>query len=106
MDIIENKVFHDRQIDEAHRDRLFRTIFMPTMFMNSDAHGVSEAVSQWGLVYEYLSEAGPRSVDGYPIFLSMRIVHKDDMPTLIAIVEDFVNKRDEMLNPQPQPSSG
>lgn len=31
-----------------------------------------------GLVWEYLSEAGPRSVNGMPIFMSLRFMHIED----------------------------
>lgn len=31
-----------------------------------------------GIFYEYLDKAGPRSVNGWPSFLSMRLMHVDD----------------------------
>lgn len=31
-----------------------------------------------GMIYEHFSEAGPRSVNGYPSFLSLHIVSQED----------------------------
>jgi hypothetical protein len=35
-------------------------------------------VDQIGAIIEYLDKAGERSINGYPIFMSCRVVHKDD----------------------------
>lgn len=31
-----------------------------------------------GMIYEYFSEAGPRSVNGYPTFVSLHMVSQED----------------------------
>ena len=33
---------------------------------------------QVGNVIEYMDKAGPRGVNGYPIFMSCQLIHKDD----------------------------
>ncbi|KKM86695.1 hypothetical protein LCGC14_1276410 [marine sediment metagenome] len=35
-----------------------------------------------GAVYEYISKAGPRSINGMPMFTSVRFLHIEDMPLL------------------------
>lgn len=40
-----------------------------------------------GLIYEYLDKAGPRSINGYPIFFSMRIMHRDDWARAARAIE-------------------
>ena len=31
-----------------------------------------------GVVYEHMSEAGPRAINGYPMFMSLRLMHRED----------------------------
>lgn len=38
--------------------------------------------SKIGLVYEEMHKAGPMAVNGFPMFLSLRMVHSDDTPAL------------------------
>ena len=39
-------------------------------------------VEQMGAVYEYYDQAGERSCNGYPMFMSCKIVHTDDVEFL------------------------
>ena len=49
-----------------------------------------------GTVYEYLERAGERSVNGYPIFMSMRVAHVDDWA---IIVKRAIKTREAMIGP-------
>lgn len=37
-----------------------------------------ESLDKVGMVYEYLDKAGPRSVNGYPMFMSMQLLNRSD----------------------------
>jgi len=41
-----------------------------------------------GLIYEYLSEAGPRSINGMPSFFSMRMLSKADAEKVFRMAKD------------------
>lgn len=44
-------------------------------------------IEKVGLIYEYLDKAGPRSINGMPNFLSMRLMHKDDWSRALKVIE-------------------
>ena len=45
-------------------------------------------VEQWGMLYEYLTEAGPRTCNGRPTFFSCKILHVDDMPRFFELYRE------------------
>lgn len=77
-DIATGKVFMDIFLKEQEVGKIGHLIFMPMMFMDwSD--WTDEDKAQFGAVYEYFDKAGPRSINGYPIFFSCRFIHRDDL---------------------------
>lgn len=85
-DIVMDKVFIDRFISEPDHEwnHMLRAIFLPI-----GLGGMPANVEDIGMVYEYLEKAGPRSINGYPIFFSCQMLHKAQMPELIAAVEHY-----------------
>jgi len=75
-DIATEKVFMDIFVrkEDAHH---LATIFIPMGLMSWDGW-TEEDKAQLGGVYEYMSEASPRSINGYPSFFSCKLLHKDD----------------------------
>ena len=76
-DIAMNKVFCSCFMPEHDISHLLGMVFMPLMF------GVSKDMPKAmaddiGFVYEYYDKAGPRSINGYPIFFSCAFVSKHD----------------------------
>ena len=39
--------------------------------------------------YEYLDKAGPRAINGYPIFMTMKTITKDDLIEVQKIVQQL-----------------
>lgn len=88
LDIVEGRVFDSSQLgDDAH---LMGSVFMPLAFMEPVA---KEELETWGLVYEYMSAAGPRAINGYPMFMSCRVLHRDSVPRLRELVLELVDAR-------------
>ena len=75
-DIVDGKVFTDRHITK--KDDVVMC-FMILVLMDEKTR---DSLKDVGLIYEYIAEAGPTSVNGMPTFFSMRVVHKDDIPEL------------------------
>lgn len=48
-----------------------------------------------GMVYSSLSEAAPRSINGYPIFYSMTIVSKEDTLKFIDMFKKYEKMRED-----------
>lgn len=66
------RVFTERCVPEQDRYML-RLIFLPFTFMD-------EVPDNLGLVYEYLDEAVPQSINGYPQFFTCRFLATEDIP--------------------------
>jgi hypothetical protein len=47
-----------------------------------------------GMLYEKNSEAGPRSINGYPIFFSCKIVSKEDTKKFLEMYNTYVKLRE------------
>jgi len=48
-----------------------------------------------GMVYEENSKAGPRSINGYPIFMSCHILSIDDTKRFVEMYQKYVKMREE-----------
>jgi len=84
LDIHKNLIFSTGHM-EAHELQHVGTVFMPL------ALGATEKRSpeSIGMIFEYYSKAGPRSINGMPIFMSCQFVHKDDMKVLEGYIAEF-----------------
>lgn len=85
-DILAGKVFGSWNVDHSTDIGL---VFMILALMSKEQ---LEELKNKGVAhfYEYLSQAGPRSVNGYPCFFSFR--------SLTAAESEYVRKRMELLN--------
>jgi len=89
-DIHGNRVFTIRHIRPQDLSRLLGMVFMPLSLMN-DKHmdDLTEKLGEKGMVYEYLSEAGPRAVNGYPVFFSLRAMDTDETEKVWGYVKEL-----------------
>lgn len=51
-----------------------------------------------GLIYEYMSEAGPMGLNGGPMFMSMRLLNKKDTEKMFSFYEEYKKLREEVDN--------
>jgi len=55
-----------------------------------------EINDQIGVVWEWNSESLPRSINGYPIFMSCRIMHKEDWEEVLPILQEKQRQIDDI----------
>jgi hypothetical protein len=74
---------------------------MPLVFMEKD---YIEAMKENDIhiIYEYYSEAGPRSINGYPIFMSFRVLDRTDAAKVWDMMKKFEAKTLNFLDGQPK----
>lgn len=73
-DIYKGLVFTDRHIQ---RPEDLSRVFMPLIFLKEkDIEDLKK--NPPGMTYEYMSEAGPRSINGMPMFWSVRMISQED----------------------------
>lgn len=74
LDLHAGRVFTDR---DCRNPQDVTMVFMPLLFMSrEDANNMVE--DEIALVYEYMSEAGPRACNGMPMFMSCRMLNRKD----------------------------
>lgn len=85
VDFVENKIFTNFHMQEHDvRDgTMLGLIFMPLILGDG-----SFATDAW-MLYEYADQAGPRSINGYPIFFSVRKIIQKDAPAFRHYVEEY-----------------
>ena len=76
-------------------DRLLPSVFMVLLF--ADANSFDGVV----LVYERMDQAGPRSINGYPIFMSCSTLNRDEFERLKPMVEAYERLKADFLEKTP-----
>lgn len=78
-DMYRGMIFTDRHVQ---RPEDVPSVFMPLIFMRKEFIEKLKA-NPPGMIYEYFSEAGPRSINGMPIFWSFRMINIEDTKKVI-----------------------
>lgn len=73
LDFIGGQIFCMQHVPSEEMD-LVKSIFM--VIAMGGLQGVEPA--SIGTIYEYLAEAGPRQINGYPIFMSCKMLNRED----------------------------
>jgi len=93
LDILEGRVFTDRHCSEPYEISM---VFMPLVFL--DEAGIEQLkADDPGMVYEYLTEAGPRSCNGLPNFFSMKLLSQDGTKKVMAIYDQLKEARSKAV---------
>jgi len=93
-DMLADKIFTNAHIREGD-DKLLGSIFMPIMLMDQEQRDKLEAENV-NLLFEYYTEAGPRSINGYPSFMTMKYMTKDEWEKVYNYHEKMKTALDEV----------
>lgn len=88
---------HAGRVFIANKPDVVRCAF-GTLLVFMDSKDMPDNV---GAIYEYLDQAGPRSINDYPFFLSGRFVAVEDVPKIAAGLERIKQAIDKALEVQP-----
>lgn len=79
--MVSNMIFTDLHL---HQDpHMIGSVFMPIAFGAMANYDLSTL----GLLYEYMDKAMPRSINGYPCFMSVRMLNRDDATKMLEYVK-------------------
>lgn len=92
LDLADGKIFCNRHVP-PNDSRMLLSIFMILSLMENANQWVRDA----GLIYEYLSEAGPRSINGYPMFMSCRKLNIEDTKKMFEYYNEILKYREKFL---------
>jgi hypothetical protein len=73
-DIYKGLIFTDRNL---RKEEDISMVFLPLVFMEKE-HIEKLNENPPGMIYEYMKEAGSVGINGYPMFLSLRMVSVED----------------------------
>lgn len=86
-DLWAGKIFSDRHIPPGD-SHMMLSVFMPFVFMDKKTLKDMQR-EKIDFVYEYLDKAGPRAINGMPMFMSCRILTKPETKKMFEYYEKF-----------------
>jgi hypothetical protein len=83
--LVDGRIYTSQHDGVAQDPSLLGMVFMPLLFIEGKYR-------KWiredcGMIYEYVDKCLPRSVNGQPIFMSMRLLDKSDTDRVLATAE-------------------
>lgn len=87
QDVAAGKVFTSMQVK---RQEDMTMVFMMLAFLEKEDVEWLKSQDIY-FIYEYLDQAGPRSVNGYPCFLSMRYLNREDWTKMAKRFDEIKN---------------
>lgn len=90
LDYVENKIFTSANTDP----NVVGMVFMPILF------GATKGLDpeDIGLIFSYMKDAGPRSINGYPMFMSCGFLNQHDNKLFWEYVDVLNAQRKSFLN--------
>ena len=95
MDLYDGKIFSDRHLKNMEDAQM---VFMP-IALGAFSNATEEEMKDLGMIYEYLSEAGPRSVNGMPCFMSFQMLTRAESEKTFDHYEAYKKLKEEFTNP-------
>lgn len=96
VDIFENKIFTNRHIAQEDM-KLVSSLFMP-IALGAFSSWTEEELQDIGLIYEYMTEAAPRNVNGYPSFFSMQILSNEENRRMVVFYKEYSALKEGFVN--------
>lgn len=90
-DFVSNRIFTSAHLRDVEVD-LLPMIFMP-IALGCFAKVQPDTLKNIGVVYEYLDKAGPRSINGKPVFFSLNMLHIEDWKRALVAIEKEQERR-------------
>jgi hypothetical protein len=94
IDILADRIFTSNHINQADYDSLVN-IFMPLALMHPKEK-IKLMEQEPVLFYEYMSEAGPRSINGYPMFMSFHFLVQEEVDIMHKYMNALINAQKEV----------
>lgn len=79
-DLHAGRIFWSPAIPEQHTN-LLGSIFMPLLLVDEETRADMRAkfeTGEYAVVYAKMSDAGPRTINGYPMFMSCAFLGQDE----------------------------
>lgn len=94
LDVYNGLVFTSDHVPESDTS-LIRSIFLPWSLVSPDQLREWYEQNRPYLLYEYYTEAQERSINGYPVFMSVRYLDKIEYESFIRYYQTTISVMDE-----------
>lgn len=84
-DWVERRVLFGSQVPE----NILMHVFMPLIFMNDEMTKNTISADNFGDCYGRMEDAGPRSINGCPIFSKISFINKSDLDKVLVFIEEY-----------------
>ena len=85
VDIYEGRIFTDRSISEGCDAGM---VFLPVI-LGAFKDESEEGLKDIKLIFEYMDKAGPRSINGMPMFFSCQVLRTDDFKKMSEYFDKY-----------------
>lgn len=100
VDWVEGRIFTSFDIHPGDMPFMLTKVFM-LISLGALAELSKKQLDDVGMIYEYMSEQGYRSVNGYPMFIkSLRWMTRADTERFKAYAREYLEQRKSFLKPQ------
>lgn len=82
-EFLSGAIYTSAQVTEMN---ILTMVFMP-LALGALSQWEEEEVEKIGILWEYLDQAGPRAVNGCPIFFSMYMMHREDWKIAARVID-------------------
>lgn len=98
LDIVEQRVFGTWNIP-PNAGHIVKMVFMPLALSRQKDLDVFREAGVFHF-YEYVESRNmaPRSINGYPIFWSMRLLGKENWDRLVPLIKKLQSRREDWIN--------
>ena len=87
IDIFEGKVYTDRHIPKEEENGLMM-VFMP-LALGGGKDWTDDDWKTIGMIYEYIDQAGPRSINGMPSFFSFNMLSTEQATKVAKFYDEY-----------------
>jgi hypothetical protein len=94
-DLWAGKIFSDRNIPFFGNSNILFSVFMPLLFMDKKAIKSLQR-EKVNFIYEYLDKAGPRAINGMPMFMSCRVLVEPETKKMFEYYNKFKELADTL----------
>lgn len=94
LDLVDGKIFSDRHCRSPEE---IRSSFMVLSFLDEKSRKEMEDF-QPEMFYEYLDKAGPRAINGNPMFTSIKMLSKEECKIFNPLVQELLDQRKKFLD--------
>jgi hypothetical protein len=93
IDYVDGKIFTMQHIPDNQVKHILHSVFMPLIFFDGFDDAPREVLDELGTIYQYYDQAGKLSINGFPIFMSMRIMWRGDWERVVPKIQELLEKR-------------